>query len=397
MGTEAAFPAPQTPAQTAESWRPSSDEAGRLTIDVAAIAANYRRLCGMHPAARVGVVVKADAYGLGAAQIAPVLAAAGARDFFVAHLAEALAVKPFLPADVTIFVLNGLAPGGEAICAAEKNIIPVLNTPEQARDWYALTVDQSRVLPAALQVDTGMSRLGLDEEEFDEVLGWPAFTQKIPIRLLMSHMACADVPGARANTDQIARLERFCARLPSVPRSLANSAAAMFLPDAAGDVLRPGLVLYGVDPGTTGVPHMRPAVSLEARVIQVRDIPAGAGVGYGFDYIAKFPLRTATVSAGYADGWPRSLSSRGGVWFYGNRLPILGRVSMDSCVVDVTALPKGSIGPGDRVELIGPNQSVSDLATLIGTTPHEILTGLGRRFSKVYANRPSMGGEEMQS
>jgi alanine racemase len=138
-------------------------------------------------------------------------------------------------------------------------------------------------------------------------------------------------------------------------------------------------------------------VSLEARIIQIRDIPAGAGVGYGFDFIADRPLRTATISAGYADGWPRSLSSRGAVWFAGQRLPILGRVSMDSCVVDVTALPKGSIRPGDRVELIGRNQSVSDLATLIGTTPHEILTGLGHRFSRVYANRLPDGGEEMQS
>ena len=397
MDTEAALPVPHTPAQAAENWRPSADEAGRLTIDMAAIAANYRRLRAMHPASRVGAVVKADAYGLGAAQIAPMLAAEGARQFFVAHLSEALALKPFLPADVTIFVLNGLAPGGEALCTAAENIIPVLNTPQQARDWYALTVDQSRVLPAALQVDTGMSRLGLDEEEFDEVLGWPAFAEKISIRLLMSHMACADIPGARANTDQIARFERFCTRLPSVPRSLANSAAAMFLPDAAGDVLRPGLVLYGIDPGEGGAPGMQAAVSLETRVIQLRDIPAGAGVGYGFDYIADRPLRTATISAGYADGWPRSLSNRGAVWFDGHRLPILGRVSMDSCVVDVTALPKGSIRPGDRVELVGPNQSVSDLAALIGTTPHEILTGLGRRFSRVYANRPSMGGEEMQS
>lgn len=373
------------------------DEAGRLTINLAAIAANYRRLCAKYPSSRVGAVVKADAYGLGAAEIAPMLAAQGARQFFVAHLAEALTLKPLLPPDADIFVLNGLAPGGEATCAEAENIIPVLNTPEQARDWYALTVDRSRSLPAALQVDTGMSRLGLDEEQFDEVLGRPGFSSQVSIRLLMSHMACADVPGSRANADQIARFERFCARLPSVPRSLANSAAAMFLPEAAGDVLRPGLVLYGVDPGEGGADGMQAAVSLEARIIQVRDIPAGAGVGYGFDYIADRPLRTATISAGYADGWPRALSSRSAVWFEGHRLPILGRVSMDSCVVDVTMLPKESIRPGDRVELIGPNQSVSDLAALIGTTPHEILTGLGRRFARVYANRPPNGGEEMKS
>lgn len=388
---------PENSARPDQSWSPSPDEAGRLTIDLAAIAANYRRLCRIHPASRVGAVVKADAYGLGAAAVAPMLAAHGAREFFVAHLAEALALRSLLPSDAVIFVLNGLAPGAEAACAEVSNIIPVLNTPEQARDWYTLTVDQSRVLPAALQVDTGMSRLGLGEDELEEVLGWPDFAGRVSIRLLMSHMACADIPGADANADQIASFARFCARLPSAPRSLANSAVAMFLPDAAGDVLRPGLVLYGVDPGSAGVPEMRAAVSLEARIIQMRDIPAGAGVGYGFDYIADRPLRVAAISAGYADGWPRSLSNRGAVWFQGNRLPILGRVSMDSCVVDVTALPKGSIRPGDRVELIGSHQSVSDLAELVGTTPHEILTGLGRRFSRVYANGPPLDGEETQS
>ena len=396
MGTEAAAPAPQLQTEQMSTWHPSTDEAGRLTIDMGAIAANYRRLHAMHPAARVGAVVKADAYGLGAAQIAPMLAGQGARDFFVAHLAEALALKPLLPSNAAVFVLNGLAPGDERRCA-EAGIIPVLSTPEQASDWHTFAVGAARAYPAALQVDTGMSRLGLSEAELTDVLAWPDFSSCMNIRLLMTHMACADTPGAPANADQIRRFGGFSARLPSVPRSLANSAAAIFLPQAGGDVLRPGLILYGVDPGTAGIPGMLPAIRLNARVIQVRDIPAGAGVGYGFDYIADRPLRIATISAGYADGWPRALSRKGAVWFAGHRLPILGRVSMDSCVVDVTNLSEARICPGDSVELIGRHQTVSDLAALLNTTPHEILTSLGRRFARSYINPPSLNGEEAQS
>ncbi|MFN3609031.1 MAG: alanine racemase [Hyphomonas sp.] len=377
------------------TWHPSADEAGRLTIDMGAIAANYRRLRAMHPAARVGAMVKADAYGLGAAQIAPMLAGQGAQDFFVAHLAEALTLKPLLPPGVSIFVLNGIAPGDERRCA-EAGVIPVLSTPEQARAWYSLAVDRARAAPAALQADTGMSRLGLSEADLEEILDWPDFAGQVNVCLLMTHLACADTPAAPANANQIRSFARFTARLPSVPRSLANSAAAMFLPEAAGGVLRPGLILYGVDPGTRGVPDMDAALRLEARVIQLRDIPAGTGVGYGFDHIADRPLRLATLSAGYADGWPRALSSKGAAWFAGHRLPILGRISMDSCMVDVTGLSEERIRPGDCVELIGPYQSVSDLASQLNTTPHEILTGLGRRFARSYVNNPSLGGEETQ-
>ena len=361
-----------------------------------AIAANYRRLCAMHTGARIGAVVKADAYGLGAAEIAPLLAGQGARDFFVAHLAEALALKPLLPPDAVLFVLNGLAHGSEPLCA-EAGILPVLNTLEQARAWYALSIDHARPLPAALQVDTGMSRLGLSEEELDEILDWPDFAGQVNIRLLMTHMACADTPGAPANADQMRRFARLSACMPSVPRSLANSAAALFLPEAACDVLRPGLVFYGVEPGAGGAPGMTPAIRLEARIIQLRNIPAGAGVGYGFDYIADRPLRIATLSAGYADGWPRALSGKGAAWLAGHRLPILGRISMDSCMVDVTDLPEGRIRPGDSVELIGPHQSVAGLSDQLSTTPHEILTSLGQRFARSYINHPSPRGEELQS
>lgn len=385
MVTEAGEAASSFTADTV--WRESlsTDEAGRLTVDLGAIADNYSHICAMHPTARVGAVLKADGYGLGAAHIAPVLAKQGCGEFFVAHLAEALALKPHLPPSACLYVLNGLAPGDEACCAAE-GIIPVLNTPHQARAWYALALAQSRTLPAALQVDTGMSRLGLDERELEDVLGWPEFAQLIDIRVLMSHLACADLPATAANASQMLRFALSGARLASVPKSLANSAAALGLPEAGGDLLRPGLVLYGVDPGTGMPPQMRAAIRLDARIIQIRDISAGAAVGYGHDYVADTPRRIATLSVGYADGWSRGLSGKGAAWHAGRRLPILGRISMDTCVVDVTGLPEGCGRPGDLVELIGPHQSVEDLAGLLDTTPHEILTSLGGRFMRVYVD-----------
>lgn len=370
-----------------------ADEAGRLTVDLGAVISNYRRLQTLHPASRIGAVVKADAYGLGAAVIAPALASAGCRDFFVAHASEAIALQPFLN-EGALYVLNGLAPGWEDRVAAT-GIIPVLNSLDQANRWYAAALSSGRRLPAVLQFDTGMSRLGIDARELDELLSWPDFSARVDVRMVMSHMACADTPGAPANQSQIDRFREFSARLPEAARSLANSAAALFLPEAAGDVIRPGLVLYGIDPGEAGeTSQMQAAVRLEARIVQLRDVPAGAGIGYGHDYIADKACRVATISAGYADGWPRALSGKGAVWFNGVRLPLLGRVSMDSCMADVSALPRDEIKEGDRVELIGPHQSVSDLANLIATTPHEILTGLGQRYTRIFLNSPSVSGQE---
>lgn len=393
MDTEAASPAPLSSFDPMQNWHPSGDEAGRLTIDLDAIAFNWRRLAQLYPSRQIGAVVKADAYGLGARMIAPALAGQGARIFFVAHLSEALDLKPVLPEEASIYVLNGLAPGLERACA-DAGIVPVLNTAEQARAWCGLGAELVRPLPAALQMDTGMSRLGLSDDELDELLGWPAFNRFVDICLLMTHLACADTPDSATNADQLLHFEKSSSRIQSVPRSIANSAATLYMPGTAGDVLRPGLVLYGVEPGAGGAPGMRAAVRLDARIIQIRHIQKGTGVGYGLDYVADRNRRIATLSAGYADGWPRALSSRGAAWFEGHRLPVLGRISMDSCVVDLTDLPEGHVRPGDLVELIGPHQSVSDLAAEIGTTPHEILTGLGRRFARTYLSSAPSRSEE---
>lgn len=356
-------------------------EAGFLSIDLSAIAANYRFVRARAPAARVGAVVKADAYGLGARTIAPVLADAGCRDFFVAHLAEALELVSRLPDSAKLYVLNGLAPGMASQCA-DARILPVLNTLEQARDWQRHAVETGRKLAAVLQVDTGMSRLGLGADELETVLRQPGFLDWVELRVVMSHLACDDTPDAPANADQIRRFADMAARVPDAERSLANSAAAIGMPDYAADLVRPGLALYGIDPLSGKTAGLHPAITLSARVIQIRAVPAGVGVGYDHDYVTPSPRCLATLSLGYADGWPRALGGKGAVWLNGVRLPLVGRVSMDTCTADVTEIPAESIQPGDMVELIGQHQSVSELANLLDTAPHAVLTGFGKRFER---------------
>lgn len=359
----------------------------RLIVDLDAIVANHAMIAERVAPARAAAVVKANAYGLGAAVVAPALAAAGCRDFFVALLTEALDLKPLLPADARIYVLNGLVPGAEAACATA-GLRPVINTLDQARRW----ADQARRggarLPAAVQVDSGMSRLGLDAGEVEDLAADRAFFDAVEVVLVMSHLACADVPAASANEEQRRRFDALADQLaPDAPRSLANSGASLTDAGSYGDVVRPGVALYGGEPIEGGASGLKPVVTLEARVVQVRTIPAGAGVGYGLTYVAPDERRIATLGLGYADGWPRRLGGKAAAVWRGQRLPIVGRVSMDSMGIDISALPPGALAEGDFVELIGPDQPLQAVADQAETVTYEILTGLGSRFPRIYRSQ----------
>jgi alanine racemase len=368
---------------------------GVLTIDLAALAANYRHLCRTAAPTRVAAVVKADAYGLGAAEVASVLYAEGCRDFFVAHWVEAVRLQPLLAPGSRLFVLNGLLPGGEADCAA-LGVIPVLNSLEQVRAWSALALSRGVTLEAALQVDTGMSRLGLSASELETLASDSSALAGIELALIMSHLACADEPNNAASPRQLAAMHGACERFPGVPISLANSGGVFRGLDYRGDLARPGVALYGAAPTSGAANPMQPVVRLDIRVIQTRTVPAGTAVGYGGTHVTTRDTRIATLAAGYADGLPRSLSNSGGAWFDGKRLPILGRVSMDSLMVDITALPDGALSPGTLVELIGPHQTLEAIATDAGTISYEILTRLGQRYHRNYkypAGRASGQGQ----
>lgn len=370
---------------------------GRLTIDLAALTANYQLITAHVAPARAAAVVKANAYGLGAERVAPALAAAGCRDFFVAMLGEALSLRRHVPNDAKLYVLNGLPPGAEAACAAAA-VIPVLNSLGQAERWRAEARRLGRRLAAVVQVDSGMSRLGLSLGELDQLLATSGFFEDVEVVLVMSHLACADTPSASANQEQLARFEALADRLgPRLPRSIANSGGCFISGDFHGDLTRPGLALYGAAPIEGAPSPVRPVVRLEARVIQLRTIPAGAGVGYGLTYIAPGERRIATVSVGYADGWPRRLGGRAAAYFQGVRLPIIGRVSMDSMSLDVSALPDGALSEGDFVELIGSHQSLETVAEAAETIAYEILTGLGDRFARTYVTQPQDASVEIDA
>lgn len=352
--------------------------AARLEVRIDAIAANYRLLAKRAAPGRCGAVLKADAYGLGAGPIAAALYDAGCRDFFVVLLQEAAARRQALPhKDAKIYVLNGVA-GAEVASCSELEAIPVHNTLTQCRTWVAMGGGV-----CALQVDTGMSRLGLSPADQDVLRADRVLMDSLDLALLITHFAAADAPDHAANQQQLEAFAAARRRFPGVPGSLENS-AAMFLPPAfRGDVCRPGAALMGIDtgPATTG---MRPVLRLQAPVLQLRDVPAGTGIGYGHTAIAERPMRLATIGLGYADGWPRALSGKGMVHWQGSALPMVGRVSMDSFVVDASGPLAQPIHEGALVDLIGPHQSVDDVARTAGTIGYEILTMLGSRFSRTY-------------
>jgi alanine racemase len=360
-----------------------------LTIDLGAVRANYRLLKAQLGGGALAGVVKADGYGLGAAHVARALMAEGCDIFFVAHLDEARRLRGAIGERPAIHVLNGIMPGAEDECIAA-NATPVLNSLEQLEAWRTAAKRAGRRLPATLQVDSGMSRIGMAPAEAEKLAATPVALDGIEIELVMSHLACADEPDHPANQAQIVEFERLRGLLPKARATLANSSGIFLGKPCRFDLARPGAALYGINP-VPGRPNpMLQVVRLEAKVIQTRKLSAGAGIGYGHAFHAVEPMRTATISLGYADGWPRRAVAA--AWSGKTRLPFVGRVSMDSIILDVSALPDGKPRGGDTVELIGPHQTVDDIAALAGTIGYEILTSLGHRFHRVYIDEaPAVG------
>ncbi|RUZ79977.1 alanine racemase [Mesorhizobium sp. M7A.F.Ca.US.006.01.1.1] len=352
-----------------------------LTIDLGAIRENYRRLKARLGDVACAGVLKADGYGVGAGQVGAALLREGCDVFFVALLGEGAALRHSLGVGPAIFVLNGIPPGAEADAVAA-DVCAVINSPEQLAAWGVAARRAGRKLPAAIQVDSGMSRLGMAPQDVDRIAADPQAFDGIDIRYVMSHLACADEPEHPANEKQRSAFERLRAMLPKVPASLANSSGIFLGPTFHYDLARPGAALYGINPTPAKSNPMLPVVRLQAKVAQTRRVEKGAGVGYGHTYHAQGPLRLATISFGYADGWQRRAASA--AWFEGVRLPFLGRVSMDSIILDISALPAGRLREGDLVELLGPSQSVDDAAGHAGTIGYEILTSLGPRFHRRY-------------
>ncbi|WP_310350580.1 alanine racemase [Methylobacterium sp. BE186] len=346
-----------------------------MTVDLGAVAANWRRLSAEAPGVPCAAVVKADAYGCGLARVAPSLWRAGCRSFFVAHLAEGLRLRALLPA-AEISVLNGLLPGSGPAHAAAR-LRPVLGSREELDEWGEVSRGRH---PAALHVDTGMNRLGLRLPEALALAG-PAIA-RAGIDLLMTHLVSAERPEDPVNARQIADFATLRAALPGIPGSLANSSGIFLGRHAHHDLLRPGYALFGGNP-TPGRPNpMRPVVRLEAAIAQVRTVEAGESVGYNGRWTAPARRRLAALSLGYADGYPRAASGTGRALVDGVPCPVLGLISMDLVVVDVTEAP-GAVR-GATATLIGDSLDVDAVGAAAGTIGYEILTGLGSRYVRHY-------------
>jgi alanine racemase len=345
-----------------------------LDVDLGAIVANWQLLRDRHPSGPVAGVVKGDAYGLGAPQVAAALHAAGCRHFFVAYLDEALAIRAVVP-NAMLAVLSGLIPGTDDAYVAH-DLTPVLGSLDEIERW------RGRGREAILHVDTGMSRLGLDARELSELAQDHTRLDGLAIRYVMSHLVSSEIPDDPSNQLQQERFAAARAMLPAAPGSLANSSGIFLGPAFGSDLARAGAALYGVNP-TPGQPNpMRGVVRVSVRVLTVRDVPIGASVGYNGTWIAARPSRIATAALGYADGFHRSLSGRGSACFDGAPVPLVGRVSMDLTTFDVTDHP--GVQPGCWLEVLGPHRSPDDVAAAAGTNGYEVLTSLGRRFHRVY-------------
>ncbi len=348
----------------------------RLLVDLEALAANYRvfeTASGGH--ARLGGVVKANAYGVGAPAAVERLQALGCTSFFVATLDEALSLRSLLLPGAELFVFEGVDPWNAAEYAAT-GVIPVLNDFEQLPVWRPYG-DR----PAAVHFDTGMARLG-----------FPADTQAqrfagLNINLVMTHLACADVPEHPQNARQVERFQKIAAGFPGVRTSIGNSAGWLNGPPCQGDLGRPGIGLYGGNPFAHQPSPVAAVASLQGRILQIRTLAAGEPVGYGGSWVTERETRIAAVGLGYADGLPRGLSSTGEMAMVagGERCRILGRVSMDTTVIDLSPAPEARLG--DWVEAFGMHLCVDEAAERAGTLAYELLTGVGARVPRVIVSQ----------
>jgi len=359
---------------------------GILTIDLDAIIANWRKLEKTAVPAECAAVVKANAYGCGAVEVAKALASAGCKIFFVATIEEARVVRAALPT-ATLYALDGFFQNsGDAYAAIDCK--PVIGDLNELAEWDVFCRRSGWNGSAAIHIDTGMNRLGLTIPEAQGII--PRINAgDHGITLVMSHLASAELVNNPTNAKQLTAFREIASLFSGVPASLSNSSGIYLGPQFQFDLVRPGAALYGVNPTPEADNPMKPVVELKARIVQIRNVERGETVGYGGTWTARRPTKLAIVSAGYADGYFRAASANDGtrgaeVVVAGKRCPIAGRVSMDLLAVDVTDLPANAARRGHMVTLIGEGITVDELAHHFGTIGYEVLTNLGRRYARVY-------------
>ena len=362
--------------------------AGVLTIDLAALADNWRLLAKHAAPAECAGVVKANAYGTGIEPAARALREAGCKTFFVAQIEEGVRARAAVGASPRVFVLNGLQAGADPSGYIVHALSPVIGSPDELARWAPFATRPGAPL-CAIHLDTGMSRLGFASMNELEAAIQGYDRRKLGVGLVMSHFVSSEEPDNPLNDEQIARFEMARAVFPGVPASLANSSGIFLARRPVYDLVRPGYALYGGNP-TPGSPNpMNSVVRLEARIQQVRWIEPGASVGYNAQWTATRPTRLATLLLGYADGLPRTAGATAAksvadVLIAGKRCPLVGRVSMDLCVADVTELAESALSPGDYATILGDEIGVDELGARSGTIGYHVLTSLGPRYHRRY-------------
>jgi alanine racemase len=384
---------------------------GRLTIDLGALKANYRLLQKHSSAAETAAVVKADAYGLGTQYVVPTLVAAGVKIFYVAQIDEGIEVRKLAP-NARIFVIYGAPKGTETTLSAH-NLMPLICSAEQLDRWGQHIRKTGAPHAYGLHVDTGMNRSGLTMTE-TRLVGMHSDVLKASgLCHIMTHPACADEPDHPLNARQIVQFQELKSIFLDIESSFANSAALLSGGNFGGDVTRPGIALYGGEALNNAPNLMKPVVKAEARIIQIRYAKAGETVSYGASETLKHDTKIAVCAVGYADGYHRSIGLKttrnepgndtprarntygndaetvrneygGRAGFVcGRRVPILGRVTMDFTMFDVTDVPDAQLDEVQWVELFGENIALDDVARAGGTIGYELLTSLGRRYERV--------------
>ena len=361
---------------------------GCLTVNLNAIAENWRLLNARLGTTACGAVIKADAYGLGAIPVARTLISAGCETLFVATMAEAIEVREQVCGEYQLVVLGGMAHNYYADCV-HHNIVPVLTTNEQLSLWSKACESAGRQWPCVVKIDTGMHRFGLSKDDIHRYLDDFRLLARCSPMMLMSHLACADTPEATLNKHQLVSFlsifNKARTLLPTLKASLVNSSGIFLGSEYFFDMARPGIALYGGNPTPSQTNPMQSVVSLTLPINQIVSVNRGETVGYGGTFIADEDKKIATVFGGYADGIPRCLGNRGHGYYSGYRVPIVGRISMDATAFDLSAIPDKALSEErGTIEILGEHQSVDEVAREADTISYEILTRLGRRFQRVY-------------
>ena len=351
-----------------------------LSVKLSSIGHNYNILKSIANNSICSAVVKANAYGLGVRKISNKLINAGCTNFFVAHLNEGIELRNIIGNDFNIFILHG-PKYNQPESFHKNNLIPVINSNEQLKLWNDFAVGISKQLPAIIHIDTGMNRLGLNIKDAEELSKNGNATSNIDIKYIMSHLACASEPDSKMNIEQLDKFNNIRKFFPDIPATLSNSAGILLGSEYHFDMVRPGIALYGGGIKQDDV-NIKNVIELKSSILQIRNIDSDQTVGYGATRTIKAGSRIATIPIGYADGYLRSLGNNSYLYIDDVKIPVIGRVSMDMIVADISNINNVTID--SKVEILGENCTINSIADLAGTISYEILTNLGSRYSRKY-------------